>query len=798
MALKKEELKFMLSLTTAKFKRKLREARGSFNKFAGGFKKLRESNTLLGKTTKLLTNKVAVLGATTVAIYKFTQAMLEGARDAVELEKALTNINTLFDGPGGLTESTKKFITEQAKIYGKTAQDNAKAYYDIVSAGFTDQAEANKILEAANKAAVAGLSDVATAVKGISGVMNAYGKENVTAAEASDLLFATVKKGIITFPQLANNIGKVAPMAANLGVSLQELQASLAHITSRAVSVQQANTAMIGILASILQKKSKEATELLDKYGIAWDSATLATKGFIPMVKDLVNAMGDNKAELQRVIPEREALNGLLILGARNTKELIEAEKAMYSAAGSTTSAFEKQSKIMAQRLKVATEELADAKRKAAHGVSELIIKYKQFQKLIYNSVAGINSATRATIEWTKSIQGLGVAIKVVIAALGLTGAGKASGLWKAGKKLKAVLLGAGSLATGIPAAAGLIPSTKKSGTATKAGVATPKQPMRKIIKPSGGGGGGGASALAGTSEEGEATDPAKRDVTDSEGYYDREGKFHSKYDLGFYHYKRLRQREGFGGTYRMPSGKEVSFKSPYEERQSKKEFHAKVREEERQAWLKTQEDAAKKQEEAAKKQEEAAKKQEEAAKKQGENLETLTESVPKFNEDPTFFEGGYHASIKRENYLDFIKELKQITDQSTVNLIEKMQVNFTELKQVLEKNENFFSTLNSGISDSIKEQTKELVKSLKDNSHKNSTLLKAVITILGKPEGDHTALADRVSDFLEPDDLDEKALEEGSGSQKPIYYYTDAQGRPGATDIIPGSPQWQRLTGIK
>ena len=50
-------------------------------------------------------------------------------------------------------------------------------------------------LETAQKGAVAGVSDVSTAVDGLSSVVNAWGEKNITAAQASDLMFTAVKEG---------------------------------------------------------------------------------------------------------------------------------------------------------------------------------------------------------------------------------------------------------------------------------------------------------------------------------------------------------------------------------------------------------------------------------------------------------------------------------------------------------------------------------------------------------------------------------------------------------------------------
>ena len=84
------------------------------------------------------------------------------------------------------------------------------ALYQAISAGVPSD-NVFDFLETANKAAVGGITDLSTSVDGITSVVNAYGSDVISAAEASDLMFTAVKEGKTDFGQLSDSLFQVIP-----------------------------------------------------------------------------------------------------------------------------------------------------------------------------------------------------------------------------------------------------------------------------------------------------------------------------------------------------------------------------------------------------------------------------------------------------------------------------------------------------------------------------------------------------------------------------------------------------------
>ena len=137
----KENLTFVIRANARKFRNELKKAGGAARNFNNRVKKFLKL-PMVAPIAGLTAGFFALQAAMTQVIRTFGSAA-QAARDA---ETAFAEINTLIDGPGGLTETTKKQIEQQSLLYGRSLQDNAKAYYDIVSSGFSDQKEALKII----------------------------------------------------------------------------------------------------------------------------------------------------------------------------------------------------------------------------------------------------------------------------------------------------------------------------------------------------------------------------------------------------------------------------------------------------------------------------------------------------------------------------------------------------------------------------------------------------------------------------------------------------------------------------
>ncbi len=210
-----------------------------------------------------------------------------------------------FETLGG----NSKELTNNLKLLSQELQGQASvtqlttAAYDVASAGFTDAADAAKILKAASLGATGGFTDINTSGGAAVKVLNAYGKTADDAAFLMDQFAQTQADGIITIGAYSQNIGKVATTAAGLKVPLREINAIIAQSTAAGV---QTETAFTGLNAALAKISSGQAGE---KLGIDLDEASLAADGLGGTLERL---QGFSTGELQEAFGI-EAFKGIQV-----------------------------------------------------------------------------------------------------------------------------------------------------------------------------------------------------------------------------------------------------------------------------------------------------------------------------------------------------------------------------------------------------------------------------------------------------------------------------------------------------
>jgi len=220
---------------------------------------------------------------------------------------------------GNLKELTHE-LQGQASVTDLTA-----AAYDVASAGFTDAADAAKILKAASLGATGGFTDINTSGGAAVKVLNAYGKTADDAAFLMDQFAQTQADGIITIGQYSSNIGKVATTAAGLKVPLAEVNAVIAQSTAAGA---QTETAFTGLNAALAKISSGQVGK---KLKVDINDVTLASEGLGGTLEKLSQF---STAELQQAFGI-EAFKGIqnAIKDTEKFNELLEKQKNAQGAA---------------------------------------------------------------------------------------------------------------------------------------------------------------------------------------------------------------------------------------------------------------------------------------------------------------------------------------------------------------------------------------------------------------------------------------------------------------------------------
>jgi TP901 family phage tail tape measure protein len=289
------------------------------------------------------------IGGAGAAIFKLT----------ADFDRAMRNVNSIAKLPEAAFKDLENQVLALSRTVPQSAETLAKGLYDIQSSGFA-AADAIKLLQVAAVGASAGLTTTDVAARALTSILNAYGKSVDEAQAVMDVLFRTVDRGVLTFEELANNIGSVAGTANIAKVSLEEIGAAFATLTKGGINAAESETAINQLLLSFISP-SKEAAEAAQALGIDLSASALASKGLAGVMEEVRIKTGGSAEAMAELFPNVRALKGALALTRGEGKMFAEDLEAMGKAAGSTSRAFEEQSKGVAFQMQILQNNLEAA-----------------------------------------------------------------------------------------------------------------------------------------------------------------------------------------------------------------------------------------------------------------------------------------------------------------------------------------------------------------------------------------------------------------------------------------------------
>ena len=310
-------------------------------------KDTKKAEGILKKSTGKMTGMIKGLGAAFLGI-SAAMAVRKAVGSMIEFEKKIAEVSTLIKGATVDTKALEESIIQMSKTTGREAVELAAGAYQVLSAGITDSADSMLVLEQAAEAGIAGITDTFTAVDILTTALNAYGMEADEVGKVSDILFTTVRLGKTTFGALAGSLGQVLPFSAQLGVSLEEVGAAMAVLTSRGLSTEIATTALRASFISFINQADKFEEAGVDILKV------VSEDGLIGAMDALKEITGGNIREMQKFIPETRALAAVLTLAGEGADAFSDALKEQIDNLGATTEAHEKVARTIDERWKVA------------------------------------------------------------------------------------------------------------------------------------------------------------------------------------------------------------------------------------------------------------------------------------------------------------------------------------------------------------------------------------------------------------------------------------------------------------
>ncbi|QNJ59182.1 hypothetical protein [Vibrio phage vB_ValS_PJ32] len=392
----------------------------SFNKVTRGIKQLgkelqtaREESEELLSTFEELSDVGDQMAAGTAVPTLIATA---GSMSYANFSTAVAEVNTLLDGTVERQETLESQVLAVSSAFGIDAVQVAGGYYQAISSGATDAANATDFLSIAAKTAIGGVTDLATAVDGISTIINSFQLEAHEAGDAANALFVAVRAGKTTIGELSSSIADAAPLAAQLGVDFRELLSAVAAMTKTGTPTSQAITQIRAAMDSMISQK--DVNVIFQELGYESSAAAIKAEGLSFALQKVKESTGGSEAALTELLGTQEAVSAVLTLTGSQADSFAKTMLDMSEDTGAVNRAFEAMSQVFGQQLQAT---LTDIQNLFINLGSALAPFATTLLKIISTLVTGLSTLIQTFPKTSAVILGTLAALTLLATTLGLT-----------------------------------------------------------------------------------------------------------------------------------------------------------------------------------------------------------------------------------------------------------------------------------------------------------------------------------------------------------------------------------------
>lgn len=267
---------------------------------------------------------------------------------ATKFGQTLADISAIADYN---LKSLRSSIIGLDNVYGR-ASKVGETMYEIISSGVRgSEKDLVEFTKVAKQTAVSIKADLYDTANVLTTLTNAYGLSVKDVQKLSDMLFVTVREGKAHGNELARTLGLVTNTAAEAGVSLAEMAATIS-VLSRTQSASQSMIGFNQLLNSII-KPTQEATREAQYWGIELNATALKTKGLTGVLEEMHQKTGGNVRAINAMLGNIRAMRAGVSLTGRQFENFINILKTAENEIGSGAAfeAFKKQTDTTAQAI---------------------------------------------------------------------------------------------------------------------------------------------------------------------------------------------------------------------------------------------------------------------------------------------------------------------------------------------------------------------------------------------------------------------------------------------------------------
>lgn len=338
-----------------------------------------------------------------------------------DFENAMAKVSTIADTTQKPMATLKNEVISLSNETGVAVTSIAESQYQAISAGVETASSVN-FVKTAVKAAKGGFTDAATAVDGLTTVLNAYNLKADKAATISDQMLVAQNFGKTTFGDMASSMGKVIPIASSLNVSTEELFSSIAVMTKNGIATAESVTGLKAAYSNIL-KPTADAQKTAKSLGLEFNAAHLKSVGWGKFLQEIKEKTHGDAEAMSKLFGSTEALNGVMVLAGKGSKDFATAMGMMKNSTGATQSAYEKML-TPAEKMNISFNKMKNSLLKFGAAMAPV---FDKAAAIIGNVGDKLNGLSEGQVKTITSIAGIAAAVGPALMIFGklVTSVGK-------------------------------------------------------------------------------------------------------------------------------------------------------------------------------------------------------------------------------------------------------------------------------------------------------------------------------------------------------------------------------------
>lgn len=253
------------------------------------------------------------------AVYRLINNLQEGARQAIELEKRISEIQTIDEQRLGFTVIRDQ-ILNLSNAFGVDIVDQTTAAYEALSNQVGTTSELFRFLAESNKFAITTVTSAEDSVNLLTAALNAYGDTVNQVERVSATFFKLIDLGRVRANEMANTVGQILVPASQLGITLDEISAALAVATIRGIKYDQAATLIRNILQKLI-RPSEEMKSLFREIGVSSGEAAIQAFGLGGLLGEIEKRAHGSSTELGELFINIRAIQGGLVFAGKGLEE---------------------------------------------------------------------------------------------------------------------------------------------------------------------------------------------------------------------------------------------------------------------------------------------------------------------------------------------------------------------------------------------------------------------------------------------------------------------------------------------